>query len=492
MPPPVSSISGNPPTSSNSPQSMKIPARLLIQFFQNCTTDLNRKHEKQLVDANFEDSDPVTLSEHRSSIIEVQRNALNELLRLQNKPGPAKGPPPSDERRQQGTAAASQNVISAEQFQTALRSVGAGDNDGIDVTDERETQELLCSMAAMNDAARAAFVRSVLYSEWRAERGKMWLLRNDDDDDGSGGGADRERNVRYFERRKGRTICSSSDGGKGGMERGAVLEFCGLCIGALRLEEVQRFLSCGESIFGYGNGSAVIDEFPVINFVRQRILDQGVIKSMTPQGRMSILEGLLCRAIGYDLEFAMLEMQRLTTANESQDDEELIEMFNQFLSAISTSLTTANLANGGVTPGELSDCNEGGVTRVVSVKYSETVIGDETAADVPPSQAAMEQQKEAFERQQFETARKAAALQQSILGELLTMDEISREKQLVKAKEAHDSFLESALAIPAGLERVKFMKDIDADTQRLLIMHKLWEKMLADNGGVPPKMRSAE
>jgi len=80
-------------------------------------------------------------------------------------------------------------------------------------------------------------------------------------------------------------------------------------------------------------------------------------------------------------------------------------------------------------------------------------------------------------------------MQQEILGQLLSMDEQDRDANLQAAKEAHDAFLQGALELPMGPERVEYLRSVDPNTQRLLVMHKLWSSFLADNGGVAPTSR---
>mmetsp|Transcript_18316 Transcript_18316/g.18574 ORF Transcript_18316/g.18574 Transcript_18316/m.18574 type:complete len:82 (+) Transcript_18316:1-246(+) len=80
-------------------------------------------------------------------------------------------------------------------------------------------------------------------------------------------------------------------------------------------------------------------------------------------------------------------------------------------------------------------------------------------------------------------------MHQEILGELLGMDEDDRTDALAHAKEVHDGFMDEALGIPAGPERVLFLQSVGSERQRELIMHKLWEGMLAKNGGEAPVRR---
>lgn len=135
---------------------------------------------------------------------------------------------------------------------------------------------------------------------------------------------------------------------------------------------------------------------------------------------------------------------------------------------------------------ELDDTKEGGCTKVVSVKYSE--FDDDDPKHIS---SVMEEHVEQQQMHELKVARQAASLQQSILGELLTMEEEEREQMLLKAKKSHDSFMEKASKVPIGPERVQFLRTVSEDTQQMLLMHKLWEKMLAGHKGEAPQDRRA-
>lgn len=150
----------------------------------------------------------------------------------------------------------------------------------------------------------------------------------------------------------------------------------------------------------------------------------------------------------------------------------------------------------------LSDENEGGCTRVVSVNFSEFeidptasvttapgAINTSTVAAAAPIMDEMQQRVDEKQRRELEIARQAAELQQGILGELLTMEEQDRTDTLALAKETHDSFMLKVTELPVGPERVQFLQSISGEKQRLLVMHKLWEKLLKDHDGMPPTIR---
>jgi hypothetical protein len=130
-----------------------------------------------------------------------------------------------------------------------------------------------------------------------------------------------------------------------------------------------------------------------------------------------------------------------------------------------------------------SDLDKGGTTRVVGVEYSEKVL-DSSGEVVDPSPSgqamAMEEHTEEQQRQQLQVASQAAAMQQEILGELLAMSDVNRNKCLADAERASKDFLIRVMAKPPGPERIEILQSIDAPTQRLMVMHKLWE---ANNRG---------
>jgi hypothetical protein len=132
------------------------------------------------------------------------------------------------------------------------------------------------------------------------------------------------------------------------------------------------------------------------------------------------------------------------------------------------------------------------VTRVVSVIYSEKILspdGREVSTTGAPTQESIVEQTEQQQLAQLQMARQAASLEQSILGELLILSEDDRQIQLNLARNAHEDFVRRAMEMPAGPERVLFLTSVDLDKQRLLVMHKIWANMLAENDGKPPVLR---
>lgn len=71
-----------------------------------------------------------------------------------------------------------------------------------------------------------------------------------------------------------------------------------------------------------------------------------------------------------------------------------------------------------------------------------------------------------------------------------SLPEDRRTERLAYAEEVEKDFLANAMQLPAGPERIAFLRSVDPETQRLMVMRKLWHGMLAAHGGKPPKMQT--
>jgi len=100
---------------------------------------------------------------------------------------------------------------------------------------------------------------------------------------------------------------------------------------------------------------------------------------------------------------------------------------------------------------------------------------------LPPRQSVMDEHRESEQRKNLSMARKASEMQQTLMDQLLVMDEDDRALVLREAKEAHDNFLKEALSIPPGPQRILFMQSIEEENQKKLIMHRLWESKMQNN-----------
>jgi hypothetical protein len=275
------------------------------------------------------------------------------------------------------------------------------------------------------------------------------------------------------------------------MSRTDILEFCGLCTIAVQLPNVHRHLLHGIPLFDC-DGKILLNR-------------KDDSSSQFPEQRLHAIQRLILRALGYEPDHGTNEIKRIfyssTGNSEFSGDSELLDIFATMESAMNVILTNATLY---VTQNSLfSDREEGGVTRIVSVNYSEKLIdassglelpleeGFSTASDIAPTSQIMENTQTDKERKldELRIARDASRLQQEILGELLSMRDEERETKLQLAKEEADKFVRNVMQIPAGSDRIMYMQTMDAQTQKLLAMHKLWESMLAANNGKPPTMR---
>lgn len=416
-----------------------VPSSILIDFFRNTVEKLERyacgnEYCNETGEAQAADS----LAVLRLRLIQVQLETLHHAVEDYNS-------------RSQGS------VISTESVQRALRQVGETKRDGEDCNDNDKC--LYESMQRMNEAARLAFVRSVInaFQEDLEERKLFGKRQEDDDDDPS--------------------INST-------ISRHEILEYFGLVIVALSMREVQQYLTYGGQIDFSGNSSSC----------QQQARDEQL---STPETRLLLLKGLFLRAvIGHfrtenPTVFVLREAKRLllpdstsSSTNSSNDDqvrstndEEFLRVFENYLSAVRVAKENA------ISSWNVSHLDRDGVTRVVSVTYSEISpmdAGEGTSAmSSPPQPSIMDEHRESEQRQNLSMARKVSQIQQALLDQLLGMDEDDRAFTLKEAKETHDNFLKEALSIPAVPQRILFMQSIDEESQKKLIIHKLWESKLA-------------
>jgi hypothetical protein len=316
------------------------------------------------------------------------------------------------------------------------------------------------AMERMNDAARLAYCRLVLYSECVYDESRSSSKR-----DLISTGA----NMKYAD----------------------VLEFCGLCTAAVRLSCVLEHLRKGAPLF-------------------ENLTQESSSTTMFPQKRLERIQRMFLRALGYDPDYGTREIKRLFyEGSQVDEDEPLRSTFASMAAAMEAVLMEATAA---ATHDTFFD--DDNVTRVVSVTYSEKLIDEETGLEIatmnedaaPRSETMAEQEeseqlddspglaaaKEQKRREEFRVARQAAVLQQELLGELLSMRDEERDAKLQKAKEVVSDVLQKAMQLPAGPERISFITSLDPNTQRLMAMQKLWDGMLAANGGKPPTIRTQQ
>lgn len=380
----------------------------LLQPLENSTSDYNV---------------PVSLDDHRQLLLKLQLHALEDTVSRV-----------SEERS---------TSITGKEIQEHLRA--AGNEDFRCITDDDGVKsQLLDQINAMNENARMAFARSVLWSEFQWMQNEPKL--HDDTLD-------------YTQTR--RKLHQKGD--QISMSREAILEFCGLCNNLVKLPEVEDHLRSGKAVFGVDDAK---EEYLVPD-------------NLTAPSRVLQLQQMMLCAVGFEPTFGAEELHRVMTKDLNEKrDKELEGSLASYL--MTMQVTAKNAMDEGLNQG-FSDESEGGVTKVISVKYSEKTLnrninGEEVeVGDVAPSHARMEQQSDEQEREQLKMAARAATLQQSILDKLNSMEEHERQRELGKAKEMHELFVQKTMALPPGPERVSYLQSISGDQQYLLLMHKLWE-----------------
>jgi hypothetical protein len=360
---------------------------------QSLLSDFFREAKTALLDLVIDS--PRSFGEIRSLLLTIQISCLDRVIDRYNK-------------ENHGNS----HLVTGPQVQSELRQLK---RDKLD----RLVRE---QMDEMNDAARLSFCRLVLFSECL-----------------QGG----QRGLQAQMQLQASRAIQKSD----------IMEFCGICIAAVRLSNVRKHLERGMPLF---EGMKHIP----------------ANRAVAPQQRLEQIQRIFFSS----------------APNEYTDDKVLIAIFDDMMLKLKAAIANATIAAEEVI---FSDHDQGGFTRVVSVSFSEKNMDDHgrVIEEKAPSGQTMEQQTEEQQREQLRFAAQAAALQQEILGELLSMHEDEREMKLAKAKNVSDDFMKRALSIPAGAERVEFLRSIDSQTQRLMAMHKLWEGMLAAHGGKPPVMR---
>ena len=417
---------------------LSLVAHTILAFFEEATNCLkkhpNPETQLKLIQplANAEANDgsdnyivPVSLEQHREYLLNEQIKALeNTVSRV------------SEEKS---------TSVTAKEVQEYLRALGANDFSEI-ASDEVVQKELTNCMNEMNKEARTAFARSVLWSEmrWMKQEPKMYNGLVD------------------FTETK-RRLYRKEDGQD--MGRKEVLEFCALCSAVVTLEGVETHLESGREIFeggGEGNDAGyLVDD-----------------RSTAPQRIIQLQQTMIC-AIGFEPTFGGEELHRIMTTDMSgEKDEELegaLASFFMTMQAAAKKAMDADINEG------LTDKDEGGVTKVVSVKYSEkTVVKNANGEEIidindAPTHARMEQQSDEHQKQQLKVAAQAASMQQSILNEIMSMEDKERIDQLARAKKAHEIFIQEAMALPPGPQRVHFLQNMSKNQQRLMLIHKLWE-----------------
>jgi hypothetical protein len=306
--------------------------------------------------------------------------------------------------------------IDAEVFQDVLREIGVGNFTNVDGGDG-ELRRLVDAVERTNEAAREAFARSVVFLEMRGDS------------------------------KHNRHLHANKD-----LDRSSLMEYCGLAMSAVRLPEIKKFLFDGTRVRDCDVPSEVI---------------------LTKEERLLYIQRLIWRAIGWDPDTASNQIRLLLKNGHSElmNDKDVMEAVTKYVSCMTVAATNASPESDLAEYSHVGD----GITRVVNVIYSEKVVTNDTiqSLSAPTSNSMTEHtnvEHQAFEqRQQLEVAK----MRQQIHDDFHSLSTDEQCKTLAMAKLAQEKFLKQIMNTPPGAERVLLMKNINAETQKLLIIHKM-------------------
>jgi len=448
---------------------------LLLAFFRETTSRLLEIDPEAAVATASENSDDDShfeLADCRRCVLDIQRISLKEVTERFQKQ--------LQENSDSGSSV-SGNIISPTQVQERLGRLQQ---------EPDLSPELKSAMEDMNDAARVGVCKLILYTEEALE------MENNRSDDNYGD----EEGISKPTPTSNRNLQD-----EGRLERTKMMEYFVLCQASLKLQCVVKLMNMtgGDLIFGKEEHTAEINsDGNDKNSCENKT--SSLPAMMFPQSRLEYVQRLLAKGMGWDPVFVTSELRKIFLEKPGDVDygyydDEVMVLFQHLVEQMTTAIRTATLHVRSMQEVELlNDLGKGGNTRVVSVQYSEFDV-DHNGAKIEsknnnaPEERIDERQQQLTEeekKQQLRMATEAAILQQTILGELLTMDEDERNHVLNEAAETGQKFMEEAMALPTGQERVAFLRSVDTETSRQLAMHKLWNGMLQANGGNPPKMVS--
>jgi hypothetical protein len=451
------------------------PRELLLTFFHNAKERLD---EYNYTPTEVEEYIPIPIKDHQQFILKEQLDILNQVVTNYNDNNDDK--------------------VTVSSVQESLRLIGSGENgDNTFVHhDEEEERQTSKAMKDMNDAARSAFCRSILSSEY------YWYQKQREIQDISAVGLEKTNastntptnNVEVeraklmmldYNQVKRNLQRNNDDDSSIAMDRQTALEFCGLCTTAVKIPQVKSYIK---------NGHLDFDNDVYKNTVHtddNALLSSTSSSSSSPEQRFSHLQQMILCALGYEPFHGSKEMQKLminmnNNTNDSDgdgnNDDHLKEAFSTFL--VTSQQTIKEIMEDNIEQQRqvLSDQDQGGVTRVVSVNYTQrevhlggnTTTGNDSNPEAAPTNQRMEEQIEDKQREQLQMAQKAAQLQQNMLNQLLNMEEEERTIFLCDAKQEHENFMKEAISLPP-MDRIAFMQNIDADMQKNLLMYKIWD-----------------
>jgi hypothetical protein len=285
---------------------------------------------------------PVSLEFHRMFLLQEQIQALKEAVSEYN-----------DEIKTQKTSIAcdpksgvcyikddnDDESITIEQVQECLTSLGNDDFTNIDgcETEKELCNEISITMMKMNNAARLAFARSVLWSEvvWAKQYEKDHLRQSctkvEDCESilpGTSSFIDYNEVKRKLHRRTESKMIdgdsSDLDDNDEQMTRSAILEYCGLVCTAVKLPAVRDYISKGTAIFPIEPGKDGCHNLVASN-------------KYTPQQRILNIQNMMLCAVGYEPLLGGLQIrQRIMKIQQVHDeqDEELNTVLSKYMSTI--------------------------------------------------------------------------------------------------------------------------------------------------------------
>lgn len=278
----------------------KVPGILLHSFFEDASKRLAKHPNPHIKSDLLPEADmsgvkiPVSLKSQRQFLLQEQILALKDSVLKYNST--------NDKERE----------MNEEEIQRCLRDLGQEDFSCIVMTDKVGKKDLLKAMTVMNETARIAFARSVLWTEieFSKEMNRKQLGKKDD----------LQESIEYghIERNLRRTT-DAVDVKDGGMPRLDAIAFAGLCSVGLRLPEVQNYVQTGLSDFFKSDG-----------------FNQTNVSSQTGSTLHRILQFqrmMLC-AVGYEPHFGGKQLQKLMIQDDITEDSELSEALSEYVSSI--------------------------------------------------------------------------------------------------------------------------------------------------------------
>jgi hypothetical protein len=433
-----------------------VPPELLLDFLYKATKEL----EELTIDV-ADDSVPPSRGDIRHLLLQRQHDVLNQVVDEFNN----------------NNRSGDDSILSASDVQNKLKvfatKTEAATTDytmEADIDVDKAANQIVAAAVqkaseALNEAARLAYCQLVLYSGYLQE-------------------LKQQQNHQHHSHHHSLQLLKKS----GGMVRDDILELCGLCTTVLRLPLVQRHLE------EPGHGTPLFHAQLLQQLQGESTLAAAAaattagFTSIFPHERLERIQRIFLQMMGYHADYGTAEIKRIFYSNADNEftrDEQVMQVFTTMMTQIQSALSQATAK---ISAHNFSDCDQGGCTRIVAVDYSEHEIDARTGeviatttmksdgVDTPAVQTMEEHGVADNNTQALRTAAVAAArLQQEILAQILSLPEAERQEELDRAQRVSERVVNKVLQIAPGPGRVAFFQALDADTQRRLALHKLWE-----------------